>query len=313
MSSDVTLNTLAERINSSWQRTAQGVLETARLCADARESLSESELEELKTQIDFSRPTFTKLVKIGANSQLYEEQVSALLPPHFSIVYQIASMDDDQRELALDQGIISPGMSRTGLREWVASQSGKEATSKTEQPEVIATLRATKAYSADLRNKVIEALRKLEEQFGFLLDGPPDPEQELKQAIKEIDQEIRGETRRYIAKLKKQRLHAQGRPRLSKQERQEHWPYTEEQLKIASDSDWERCDEVLNLVGMSDEFKRIKDAALRIHDYTEEMLKAHANDDREQTLKELKVILTGEGGQRVPTSKSKSGSREATR
>ena len=37
MSSDVTLNDLAERINSSWQRTTQSVLETARLCAEARD------------------------------------------------------------------------------------------------------------------------------------------------------------------------------------------------------------------------------------------------------------------------------------
>ena len=124
MSSDVTLNDLAERINSSWQRTTQSALETARLCAEARDQLVEEELEVLKSKLDFSRPTFTKLVKIGAKCELYEEQVSVVLPPHFSIVYQIASMNDEQRELAIDQGIIMPGMSRSELREWVASQSG---------------------------------------------------------------------------------------------------------------------------------------------------------------------------------------------
>ncbi len=313
MSSDVTLNTLAERINSCWQRTAQGVLDTARLCADAREQLEEEELEELKSQLDFSRPTFTKLAKVGAKSELYEEQVSALLPPHFSIVYQVANMDDEQRDRAIAQGVITPGMSRSELREWVASQNGTQKRDDADKPEIIATLRATKAYSDDLRNRVMKALRKLEEQFGFLLDGPPDPERELKQAIKEIDQEIRGQTRRYITKLKKQRLHAQGRPRLTKQEREDRWPFTDDEVKISSDADWERCEEVLAFVGVGDEFARIKDATLRLHSYTEEMLQKHKKDGRGQTLKEFKVILTGVGDQSSSASKSKSEGRAATR
>ncbi len=239
MSSDATLNDLAERINSSWQRTTQGVLETARLCTQAKEERTEEELEELKSQLDFSRPTFTKLAKIGGNSKLHEEQVSTLLPPHFSIVYQIAKMDDEQRDLAIDQGVISPGMSRTELREWVASQSGTQKKDEKEKTEVIATLKATQAFSAELKAKVIEALNKLKDEFGFLLDGPPDPARELKQAVNEIDQEIRGQTRRYITKLKKQRLHADGNRRLTKQEREVRWPYTDDQVKIASDVDWD--------------------------------------------------------------------------
>ncbi len=104
MPSDVTLSDLAEPSNSSWQKTAQGVLKTTRLCAQTRAQLAEEEMEELRLQLDFSRPTFTKLAKIRALPQLDEEQVSALLPSHFSFVYQNEGMDDGQR----DRAIIKP-------------------------------------------------------------------------------------------------------------------------------------------------------------------------------------------------------------
>jgi len=313
MSSDVTLNTLAERINSSWQKSTQAILETGRLCADAKEDLTDKELEELKSMLAFSAPMFTKLAKIGAIQELHREEVSERLPPHFSIVYQIACMEQDERERAIEQKVINPGMTRDDLSEWQVSRSGQRASTEAERPEVIATLQAPRNFTDEMRNKVIAALNELKEQFGFLLDGPADPEQELKQAIKEIDQEIRGETRRYITKLKKQRLHTDGKRRLTKQERHDRWPYTDDQLKIASDADWDRCEEVLKLVEVGDEFGRIKDAALRLNNYTEEMLKKHKNDGREKTLKELRVILTGDQEEQASVSTGRGSSRPEAR
>jgi hypothetical protein len=313
MSSDMTLSTLAERINASWHKSTEGVLETGRLCAEAKEKLSDKELEELKEQLTFSPPMFAKLAKIGATEKLYREEVSERLPPHFSIVYQIACLKENEREKAITQGIISPGMTRDDLREWQATQSGKREPTKAERPEVIATLQAPSSFSMEMRNSLMEALRKLKEEFGFLLNGPPDPQDELRQAVKDIDQEIRQETRRYITKVKKLRLHVEGTRRLTKQERHDRWPYPEDQWKIANDADWDRCEEALKLIGVGDEFRRIKDAALRLHGYTEEMLKKHEKDDRAKTLTELKVILTGEQDEQASAAKRKSDNRPATR
>jgi len=43
-------------------------------------------------------------------------EVMELLPPHFSIIYDIALMEQVDLDQAIEQGIIKPGMTRESLR-----------------------------------------------------------------------------------------------------------------------------------------------------------------------------------------------------
>ena len=202
-------------------------------------------------------------------------------------------------------------MTREELQEWKALQGGQKKKPEVKAAEVLATLRPPNDFTAKMRREVMAALKELKKQFGLSIEGPPDPEEQQANAIKAINDKIRKDTSRYIRELKSERLKTDGVRKLTKSQRKERWPYSEDQVNIASDADWGRCEEVLNLLGVGDEFGRIKEGALRLHGYTEAMLKKHENDDQDETLKELKVILTGEHAERASVSGRKGDDRAA--
>ena len=93
MASQGTIQEYAKAINSSWHKTTESVLETARLCAEANKKFAAAEpKKELIKKLDFSSATFSKLVTIGHDPRLQEASVKALLPPNYSIVYRVAKL-----------------------------------------------------------------------------------------------------------------------------------------------------------------------------------------------------------------------------
>ena len=114
----------AKAINLSWRKTTDSVLETARLCAEADKNLPHDKSKFFK-ELEFSKAAFSKLVKIGSHPQLQSEPVKSLLPPNYSIVYEVAKLPDDDLRVALKEGIISPRMTRGDLDAWIGKRSGK--------------------------------------------------------------------------------------------------------------------------------------------------------------------------------------------
>ena len=91
MSKSTKIESYAKQINISWRKTTDSILETAALCAEAIDKLSKDDKTKLVEQLDFSAATFSKLATIGQKPRLQEENVKALLPPNYSIVYEVAS------------------------------------------------------------------------------------------------------------------------------------------------------------------------------------------------------------------------------
>src|SRR6185437_2062374 len=56
-----TIQDRAKAINTSWHRTTDTVLETARLCADAEQKLRPADKNKLFKELDFNKATFSKL------------------------------------------------------------------------------------------------------------------------------------------------------------------------------------------------------------------------------------------------------------
>ena len=80
MSKGLSIDSLASKINSSWQKTKEGLLTTAQHCSRAKDSLSKEDKKALLKQLDFSPSTFSMLAKIGSNEQLHAEPVRPVLP-----------------------------------------------------------------------------------------------------------------------------------------------------------------------------------------------------------------------------------------
>jgi hypothetical protein len=112
----------ATRIGDGWRRATQGVMDVARVCFEASERLTVSQKKELVQQLPFKEPTFSKLGRIGKDTRLHAPELERLLPPHYSIVYLLTKLADDELEAAVKEDMINPDMKRADLQKWLSSR-----------------------------------------------------------------------------------------------------------------------------------------------------------------------------------------------
>ena len=288
MSEDAMIQKLAETINKVWRKTTEGVLDVARLCADAEERLGADEKKKLHAELDFDKATFSKLVKIGSHPQLRKEPVKQLLPPNYTVVYKVALLPEAELALAIKEGVINPGMTRAELDTWIAQHRGESADEdKKDRPKVIATVQVPPDYDESRLSALQKALEKLQNQFGFSLDRPRDPETAaFNRMVRQMDDHIRKEARRFIAMLKSRKL--QGVGKLTAAQKKKLWGYSDDETAIPNDASWELVEETLNRVGIGDQFERIRDEALRLYGMSEERVSGHLIIDHDAAMKELR-------------------------
>jgi hypothetical protein len=165
MSDDVMIQKLAETINKVWRKTTEGVLDVARLCADAEDRLGTDEKKKLHAELDFDKATFSKLAKIGSHPQLQKEPVKQLLPPNYTVVYKVALLPEAELALAIKEGVINPGMTRAELDTWRSRHKDKAVSEvKEDSPKVIATVQVP----PDCDDKRLGALEKALEKLQAL-------------------------------------------------------------------------------------------------------------------------------------------------
>src|SRR6185312_7821302 len=152
----------ADKINASWRKTTESILETARLCADANKDLKSKDRARLIKQLAFNAATFSKLVKIGSKYQLQQDPVKSLLPPSYSILYEIAKLTEGDLQAAISEGVINPGMTRRDLDAWLGkSRDESSASSDEASTKIVATVKVPTDYDEERREQLISALAKL--------------------------------------------------------------------------------------------------------------------------------------------------------
>lgn len=106
----------------------------------------------------------------------------------------------------------------------------------------------------------------------------------MRKIAEEVNAYIRKEARRFISEMKKMRI---GKfRRLTEQERQELWPYRDEDLVISDDADWEQIKAALNVVGAEDQFQRLVDEGRRISGTPADRVKAKKISDEKSYVRE---------------------------
>jgi hypothetical protein len=110
----------SREITGQWLRFVDDGMKTARLCADAAARLKPDARKLLR--LPFGEVTFSKLVQIGKDARLRSPEVQNLLPPHYTIVYEITKLESDELRLAIDEGVIRPEMKRAELQKWLAQR-----------------------------------------------------------------------------------------------------------------------------------------------------------------------------------------------
>jgi hypothetical protein len=119
-----TVQDFARPIEENWYRASSSIFKVAKLCAEAKNTLTKVQLRELIGQLPFERSIFSKLSAIGDNDRLCDPQLRQLLPPHYSIVYEVTKLTDEELDLAVDEGVIHPKATRVELIDWKFAQRG---------------------------------------------------------------------------------------------------------------------------------------------------------------------------------------------
>ena len=112
-------------------------INVGRLCAEANARLTATEKSELMPSLPFGEATFSKFVRIGTDTRLHGPDVQRLLPTHYTTVYHISLLTDEELKQAIAENVIHPEMMRDHLQKWrnayrerfVVAPSPKEAAS----------------------------------------------------------------------------------------------------------------------------------------------------------------------------------------
>jgi hypothetical protein len=286
------LEDYAAKINASWRKTTDSVLETAQLCAEVDGRLEGESRKSFLQRLDFAPATFSKLVTIGRQARLRDKPIRPLLPSSYSIVYELARLNATQLDAAVKDGVISPSMSRADLASWVAEREGRKPDAESDTaPRVLATLRVPLDYDAEKQMLLQKALEDLRAKFGFDLDQPKDPQtEEAMKVLHRIDTHIRKHARKFIGELRSGKL--AGASKLSAAEQRKLWPHSEQDVEIADDATWDGVEAVLAKVGAGDQFERLRDEALRLNGVGEDFVREHRNLDHEQAMQEVRRTVS---------------------
>lgn len=107
------VESFADQISSKWRESCERILETAHLILDARRQLSERQFLDLVTKLPMTQSTVQKLLAIANRSSL--SKTLGYLPPHWTTIYEISQLSDEQIQHAIQVGIIHPSAERAEI------------------------------------------------------------------------------------------------------------------------------------------------------------------------------------------------------
>ncbi len=105
-------------ITDCWQMSVEAILLTGRKLEEAKRdpALPHGKfLEMIQDKLPFSEKTAQKLMVIGRDRRLANASLERLLPPAWTILYEITRLDDIQFTDRINDGTINPEMSRADL------------------------------------------------------------------------------------------------------------------------------------------------------------------------------------------------------
>jgi N6-adenosine-specific RNA methylase IME4 len=105
----------AERITTAWRKGVEAIIESGRLLLDAKAdpSLPHGDfLDMIERDLPFGARTAQMLMKIGADPRLANANHASLLPPHWTTLYELTKLTDEQFEAKVAAGEIHPELER---------------------------------------------------------------------------------------------------------------------------------------------------------------------------------------------------------
>jgi hypothetical protein len=117
----------ASEIEKHWSKALESIFAVSVLLIEARKKLLDpSDWESLKDELPFSDSVLKKLLAIGRDARLRKANLYKLLPPNYSIIYEVTQLEDEELQTAVMEGEISPRMRRAPFIAWRNDHRGGE-------------------------------------------------------------------------------------------------------------------------------------------------------------------------------------------
>ena len=148
-------------IAKNWNLAKNNILETCRVLAEAKATLSDSQFKDMKLpwrkegQDRQTRQTTNRLVAIGKDEKL--QKFDDLLPPSWGTLYELTKIKDDDFAKYVEEGKVSPSMTRADAVVLVKGEPQKEKENPKAGKVVAFTVYASDDDQAQLLLETYEA------------------------------------------------------------------------------------------------------------------------------------------------------------
>jgi|GEM_PF-3193982 len=149
------------------------VVKACQVLAEANKNLSVDDFKKLCSELKIEKRDSERLVRIGNDQRLKEEQIQQRLPNTWTVLDRISSLEDEQFEKALKQGVINPLATRASIDAFKKAATGEQVPEKTDQPDNayrIATIwldksKATTEVVEKITKRLADKLKELENEI----------------------------------------------------------------------------------------------------------------------------------------------------
>ena len=121
----------AELISAAWRQSAESFITAGQLLAKAKADLPHGDwLDMIDQHLPFRPRTAQMLIAIAEDNRLTNAKHAALLPPHWTTMYELTKLDDEQFDARIEDGTIRADMERKDISQQIKTQ--KRATRERE-------------------------------------------------------------------------------------------------------------------------------------------------------------------------------------
>jgi hypothetical protein len=94
----------ADRINAAWRKAATAYIDIGNMLIESKDAVKHGEWIDLLGKLDFDKRTAQKLMEIARDERLSKASTLTLLPQHWTTLYALTRLGDDEFERALSVG-----------------------------------------------------------------------------------------------------------------------------------------------------------------------------------------------------------------
>lgn len=156
----------ASRITQKWRNSVESIIDTGKLLLESSQNLSPKEFQTLVEQLPMSFTTIQKLISIGQNNYL-EKQVKHL-PPHWTTIYEISTLDKGVIEEGISTGFIHPSSSSKDIKVYLSSPKEPKPQKDNLEKSRLGVVETTGDFNLEDIDKLERDLKKIEDKYGVI-------------------------------------------------------------------------------------------------------------------------------------------------